>query len=51
MFWNSQSPRPALDAALTPRERKLAHAAHIGLYFLMLALLFRLAVTAAVGAQ
>lgn len=38
LIWNTQSPRPALDAALTPRERKLAHAAHIGLYFLMLAL-------------
>ena len=32
LIWNRMSPRPALDAALKPRERKLAKAAHGVLY-------------------
>jgi cytochrome b561 len=38
LFWNRVSKRPALDASLTPREHKLAHRAHITLYFMMLAI-------------
>lgn len=38
LVWNRLSKRPALDASLTPRERKLAHGAHITLYFMMLAM-------------
>ena len=32
LIWNRVSPRPALDAALKPRERKLAKVAHRTLY-------------------
>jgi len=38
LAWNRISKRPTLDVSLTPRERKLAHSAHITLYFMMLAL-------------
>lgn len=38
MIWNSVSRRPALDSSLTTKERKLAHGAHITLYFMMLAI-------------
>lgn len=36
LFWNRKSKRPALDAALTSKERKLAHGAHIALYVMMI---------------
>ncbi len=36
LFWNRQSKRPALDASLTSKERKLAHLAHIALYVMMI---------------
>lgn len=36
LFWNRKSPRPALDASLSARERKLAHAAHVSLYAMMI---------------
>ena len=38
LIWNQVSKRPALDESLTPRERKLAHGAHITLYFMMIAM-------------
>jgi cytochrome b561 len=38
LFWNRRSPRPALDAALKPVERKLAHSAHVLLYGLLIAI-------------
>lgn len=38
--WNWISQRPSLDDALTVPERKLAHAAHNTLYFMMLAIPF-----------
>ena len=38
LAWNRLSRRPALDASLKPMERKLAHGAHIALYFLLIAL-------------
>jgi cytochrome b561 len=37
ILWNRRSPRPGLDAALQPLERKLAHGAHMALYFMMIA--------------
>ena len=37
LLWNRKSPRPPLDASLTPRERKLAHGVHIALYVMMFA--------------
>ena len=37
LAWNSFSKRPALSDALTSKEKKLAHGAHITLYFIMLA--------------
>jgi cytochrome b561 len=36
LFWNRKSKRPALDASLTSKERKLAHMAHIALYVMMI---------------
>jgi cytochrome b561 len=36
LFWNTKSKRPALDASLTSKERKLAHVAHIALYVMMI---------------
>jgi cytochrome b561 len=36
LFWNRKSKRPALDASLTSKERKLAHVAHIALYVMMI---------------
>ena len=36
LFWNRKSKRPALDASLTSKERKLAHGAHIALYVMMI---------------
>jgi len=38
LVWNKKSKRPALDASLTPAERKMAHGAHVGLYILMFAM-------------
>ena len=38
LVWNRISQRPARDSSLGPRERKLAHGAHISLYFMMLAI-------------
>ena len=38
IVWNRLSPRPALDASLQPRERKMAHIAHNTLYGLLFAL-------------
>lgn len=38
LFWNRKSQRPALDSSLTNKERKLAHGAHITLYFMMIAI-------------
>lgn len=38
LVWNQISKRPELEESLTPRERKLAHGAHITLYFMMIAL-------------
>ncbi|MBT8139124.1 MAG: cytochrome b/b6 domain-containing protein [Gammaproteobacteria bacterium] len=38
LFWNTKSKRPALDASLTPTERKMAHGAHVALYGLLFAL-------------
>ena len=38
LIWNLASPRPALDASLTDRERKLAKVAHCALYVMMLAM-------------
>lgn len=37
IFWNRRSKRPALDSALKPSDRKLAHMAHLLLYALMIA--------------
>jgi len=37
LVWNRCSRRPQLDAGLKPVERKLAHGAHLALYFMMLA--------------
>lgn len=37
LLWNRTSKRPGLDPSLKPREKKLAHAAHVGLYVLMFA--------------
>lgn len=37
LLWNRKSPRPSLDASLTPREHKLAHGVHIALYLMMFA--------------
>ena len=37
LWWNRKSTRPALDAALKPLEKKLAHVAHISLYVLLFA--------------
>ena len=37
LVWNRLSPRPALDAALKPTERKLAKFAHGALYVAMVA--------------
>lgn len=36
LIWNRKSKRPALDVSLTSKERKLAHAAHIALYVMMI---------------
>jgi cytochrome b561 len=36
LFWNRKSKRPALEASLTSKERKLAHGAHIALYVMMI---------------
>ncbi len=36
LFWNRKSKRPALDASLPSKERKLAHGAHIALYVMMI---------------
>jgi cytochrome b561 len=36
LIWNQKSKRPALDASLTSKERKLAHGAHIALYVMMI---------------
>lgn len=36
LFWNRRSPRPSLDASLKPKERKLAHIAHVTLYVMMI---------------
>ena len=36
LFWNRKSKRPALDASLTSKERKLAHGAHTALYVMMI---------------
>jgi len=38
LAWNSFSKRPPLSDSLTPKERKLAHGAHLTLYFMMLAI-------------
>ncbi|MFT6407084.1 MAG: cytochrome b561 [Arenicella sp.] len=38
LFWNRKSKRPELDSSLKPKERKLAHAAHIALYVMMVAI-------------
>lgn len=38
LIWNRISKRPELDASLKPRDRKLAHSAHILLYVIMIAL-------------
>lgn len=35
IIWNRKSKRPDLDDSLKPKERKMAHIAHISLYFLM----------------
>ena len=37
IFWNKFSKRPELDSALSARDSKLAHRAHLTLYFIMLA--------------
>ncbi|MFT4730814.1 MAG: cytochrome b561 [Granulosicoccus sp.] len=37
LLWNRKSSRPALDPSLKPREKKLAHWAHVALYLLMFA--------------
>lgn len=37
LLWNRRSKRPALDSSFKPIDRKLAHSAHILLYFLMIA--------------
>lgn len=37
LIWNRRSKRPTLDASLKPKERKLAHWAHIMLYIVMIA--------------
>ncbi len=36
LVWNRLSTRPVLDASLKPHERKLAHGAHLTLYFMMI---------------
>ncbi|MDA1256033.1 MAG: cytochrome b [Proteobacteria bacterium] len=38
LAWNRFSKRPTLSDSLTHKERKLAHGAHITLYFMMLAI-------------
>ena len=38
LVWNRISKRPELDASLKPRERKLAHVAHLALYMMMIAI-------------
>jgi len=38
LIWNLRSRRPGLDADLKPIERKMAHSAHIALYFFLIAL-------------
>ncbi|MEM8501261.1 MAG: cytochrome b [Pseudomonadota bacterium] len=38
IFWNLHSRRPELDAHLKPIEKKLAHGAHLALYFILLAM-------------
>ena len=38
LFWNRRSKRPALDASLKASEKKMAHAAHLTLYFLLFAI-------------
>jgi cytochrome b561 len=38
LIWNQFSKRPELEASLKPRDRKLAHSAHILLYIIMIAL-------------
>jgi cytochrome b561 len=35
IIWNKKSKRPELDNSLKPKERKMAHTAHIALYMLM----------------
>ncbi|MFT6991999.1 MAG: cytochrome b561 [Paraglaciecola sp.] len=35
IIWNKKSKRPELDNSLKPKERKMAHIAHIALYLLM----------------
>ena len=35
IIWNKKSKRPELDNSLKPKERKMAHIAHIALYMLM----------------
>jgi cytochrome b561 len=35
IIWNRKSKRPELDNSLKPKERKMAHLAHIALYMLM----------------
>lgn len=37
LIWNCISQRPSLDAAITPRERKLARGVHLTLYFMLIA--------------
>lgn len=38
LIWHLRSKRPSLDAGLTRTERKMAHFAHIALYFFLIAL-------------
>jgi cytochrome b561 len=38
LLWNRKSKRPELDSSLKPKERKLAHAVHISLYVMMVAI-------------
>jgi cytochrome b561 len=35
IIWNKKSKRPDLDSSLKPKDRKMAHLAHIALYMLM----------------
>ena len=38
LIWNMRSRRPGLNTSLRPIERKMAHSAHITLYFFLIAL-------------